>query len=242
MNFTAAIQPNPSMAGQIRFTQAIGNVQQVNGSQDVSENNSAPPNPTTSLPGTSPTDPSNPSKNNSKDESQEPSEQQSSSGGSPDDVALTEREMKIVLELKQTDTKVRQHEMAHIAAGGQYITSGATFQFKKGPDGVSYVVGGEVSIDTSEITGDPRATVAKMKQIQSAALAPADPSAQDRKVAAQASSLAVKALSDLMIQKTKQQASNQEDQAFGDKKIAAGAYSKIEEVPEETGTHLDIAA
>ena len=49
-----------------------------------------------------------------------------------------------------------------------------------------YAVGGEVTIDTSPVKGDPQATVAKMEVVIRAALAPADPSGQDRSVAAQA--------------------------------------------------------
>ncbi len=38
----------------------------------------------------------------------------------------------------------------------------------------------------SEVANDPQATIAKMQQVQRAALAPAEPSAQDRQVAARA--------------------------------------------------------
>ena len=92
------------------------------------------------------------------------------------DQTLTQAELRLVNELKQTDREVKQHEMAHIAAGGRYITSGANFTYKRGPDGQNYAVGGEVSIDTSPVPGDPQATIDKMRQIRSAALAPATPS------------------------------------------------------------------
>ena len=59
--------------------------------------------------------------------------------------------------------------MAHITAGGRYITSGANFTYKRGPDGRSYAVGGEISIDTAPIPGDPQATIQKMRQVKSAA-------------------------------------------------------------------------
>jgi len=74
---------------------------------------------------------------------------------------LTRAEIQLLDELKQIDTKVRRHEMAHIAAGGRYITSGANFTYKRGPDGRNYAVGGEVSIDTSPVPGDPQATIQK---------------------------------------------------------------------------------
>lgn len=91
--------------------------------------------------------------------------------------------------LKNRDREVRAHELAHVSVGGQYVTSGAQFSYQKGPDGVLYAVGGEVSIDTSAVPGDPRATLLKAQVVARAALAPATPSAQDRGVASQATSL-----------------------------------------------------
>lgn len=89
-------------------------------------------------------------------------------------------------QLKAIDRRVRAHEQAHLAAAGQYARGGASFEFQKGPDGKNYAVGGEVSIDVSAVSGDPEATIRKMQAVQQAALAPADPSSQDRSVAAQA--------------------------------------------------------
>jgi hypothetical protein len=98
-----------------------------------------------------------------------------------------------VQKLTQRDREVRAHEQAHIAAGGRYVVSGANYSFQRGPDGKLYAVGGEVSIDTSEVPGDPEATIRKMRQIRAAALAPADPSAQDRAVAAKAGQIEAEA-------------------------------------------------
>jgi hypothetical protein len=86
--------------------------------------------------------------------------------------------------LKQIDQKVRAHEAAHQAAGGQY-TGSASYQYTIGPDGKAYAVGGEVSIDASA-ERDPQATIRKMEVVRAAAMAPADPSSQDYAVAAQA--------------------------------------------------------
>jgi hypothetical protein len=102
-------------------------------------------------------------------------------------IGLSDEDQKKVKELEKRDQTVRTHEAAHIAAGGQYVKGGATYQYQKGPDGKMYAVGGEVSIDTSPVKGDPQATVAKMETIKAAALATADPSGQDRAVAAEAS-------------------------------------------------------
>jgi len=58
--------------------------------------------------------------------------------------------------------------------------------YERGPDGAQYAVGGEVPIDVSPVAGDPQATIEKMRVVRSAAMAPAQPSSQDRAVAAQA--------------------------------------------------------
>lgn len=120
---------------------------------------------------------------------------------------LTQEEKLLVAELENVDTEVRAHEMAHIAAGGEYITSGATFSYQQGPDGKSYAVGGEVSIDTSSEPGDPEATLQKMRQVRAAALAPAQPSSQDLKVASNAASQATKAMAEITQVTAEEQAS-----------------------------------
>jgi hypothetical protein len=60
-----------------------------------------------------------------------------------------------------------------------------------------YAVSGEVSIDVSPVNGNPQATIAKMATVRSAALAPADPSGQDRAVAASATAEEIKARQEL---------------------------------------------
>ncbi len=100
---------------------------------------------------------------------------------------LNEDEKKQLDELKQRDQEVRRHEQAHKAAAGQHAQGGPTYSYQKGPDGRQYAVGGEVQIDTSPVPDDPQATIQKMQAVRQAALAPAEPSSQDRSVAAQAS-------------------------------------------------------
>ncbi len=107
-----------------------------------------------------------------------------------------QQEEKAVQDLKKRDAEVRTHEQAHKTAGGQYAGSPA-FEMTKGPDGQSYATGGHVNIDVSAIPDDPQATLNKMMQIKSAALAPAEPSAQDLKVAAKADMVAAAARSEL---------------------------------------------
>ena len=95
--------------------------------------------------------------------------------------------------LRQRDREVRTHEMAHVLAGGPYVIGGPHYIFVVGPDGKLYAVGGEVKIDLSPVPNDPDATIRKAETIKRAALAPANPSAQDRAVAAKAEQMAMKA-------------------------------------------------
>ncbi len=99
---------------------------------------------------------------------------------------LTEKEKALVEQLKKIDAEVREHEQSHKAAAGSYANGSAIYKYKVGPDGRRYAIAGEVHIDTSPIRGNPEATIAKMRRIRQAASAPAEPSTQDSRVAAQA--------------------------------------------------------
>lgn len=111
---------------------------------------------------------------------------------------LSAEEQAEVQKLKQRDTEVRAHEQAHLSAAGGIATSGASFSFQRGPNGQRYAIGGEVQIDSSPVAGDPAATIRKADIIKRAALAPAAPSSQDQKVAAQATATAAKARAELL--------------------------------------------
>lgn len=117
---------------------------------------------------------------------------------------LTEAELHQLQELKARDREVRAHEQAHIAAGGALVRGGAQYSYQLGPDGRRYAVGGEVSIGTANVPGDPEKTARNAEQIQRAALAPANPSAQDRAVAAQAAATAASARSEAAAQQREQ--------------------------------------
>lgn len=95
------------------------------------------------------------------------------------------QEQRVIDQLKSRDREVRAHEQAHAAVGGS-LAGAPSYDYQTGPDGKKYAVGGEVSIDVSK-TNDPEQTIQKMQTVRAAALAPAEPSSQDRKVAAQAS-------------------------------------------------------
>ena len=109
---------------------------------------------------------------------------------------MTEAEQKEIQDLKQTDREVRQHEAAHTKAAGG-LAGPVQYDYTTGPDGNRYAVGGEVSIDVSKVPNDPEATIQKADRIRRAALAPANPSGQDRAVAASASKMAAAARSEL---------------------------------------------
>ena len=105
---------------------------------------------------------------------------------------LSTADLKVVSELKARDQVVRAHEAAHLAAGAGIVTRGASYTYQTGPDGQRYAIGGEVGISTSP-GRTPEETLAKAEQIRAAALAPADPSGQDLRVAAQAAQMAAEA-------------------------------------------------
>ncbi len=124
-----------------------------------------------------------------------PSSESSSSAGS--ESRLSDAEKKQIQELRARDREVRAHEQAHAAAAGALAKGAPAYEYQKGPDGQLYAVGGHVSIDTSAVSGDPKATLDKAGKIQRAALAPSQPSQQDRAVAAQAAALASQARAEL---------------------------------------------
>jgi hypothetical protein len=125
---------------------------------------------------------------------------------------LSADEQRQVAELAQTDRKVRQHEQMHIAAGRDLITSGPTYSYETGPDGQRYAVGGEVGIDTSEAS-TPEETAQKATRIRAAALAPPDPSAQDRHVAALAGQMQAEALQEIARQRQEEARENLQETA-----------------------------
>ncbi|GAC17947.1 putative metalloprotease CJM1_0395 family protein [Paraglaciecola arctica] len=100
-------------------------------------------------------------------------------------------EQQQLAELKQRDLEIRAHEQAHASLGGQYASS-PQYEYERGPDGKRYAVGGEVSIDISEAS-TPEETIRKAQQVKAAALAPAEPSAQDLRVAIEATQLTIEA-------------------------------------------------
>ncbi|MDO6425450.1 putative metalloprotease CJM1_0395 family protein [Thalassotalea sp. 1_MG-2023] len=126
-----------------------------------------------------------------------PDNQQASSDDGADNASEPDfADQQLIRELQNRDKEVRSHEQAHATAGGAY-TGAPSYSFEVGPDGKKYAVEGEVSVDLSPIKGDPQATIAKLQKVYNAALAPANPSIQDSRVANKAAQLIAQAQSEL---------------------------------------------
>lgn len=172
---------------------------------------------------------------------------------------LSESEQREVEELQRRDAEVRAHEQAHKSAGGHHAGA-ISLSFKTGPDGRKYAVGGEVPVDISPVKGDPEATIQKMQTIQRAALAPAEPSSADRRVAARAAQYANEARVELAAEAKeapkkpggKDKESSEANQANGDDGgvdgvrsedgVAGAPSSPPESSPSEGGRPTDAEA
>lgn len=155
--------------------------------------------------------------------------------------ARQEQEQQEIRKLAARDREVRSHEQAHAAVGGKYAGS-PVYEFVRGPDGVSYAVGGEVSIDTSPIPGDPEATIAKAQQIRRAANAPAEPSPQDRRVAAEASLMEADARAELRQERVIESERAREEKAerAEEKKAEAARKEKDDEAQQVANERAEL--
>jgi len=130
----------------------------------------------------------------------EQEEKQESGQQSEQEQQQQQAEQREIRELQARDQEVRAHEQAHAIVGGRYA-SAPSYDYQQGPDGKRYAVGGEVQIDLAPVPGDPAATVQKMQQVKAAALAPAEPSAADRSIAAEAGQRLLQAQAELIAEK-----------------------------------------
>jgi hypothetical protein len=103
-----------------------------------------------------------------------------------------------------------------------------------------------VSIDTSTVKGNPQATIRKMQTVRGAALAPADPSGQDRRVAATASAKESKARQELSRQQSEERAEKKgaAEQGRGIHISSRSGYNRIGAMKPapEPPPQMDIAA
>ncbi|MEK4228250.1 putative metalloprotease CJM1_0395 family protein [Solibacillus sp. FSL H8-0538] len=127
-------------------------------------------------------------------EAKEQSAQELAGNDKQQQLELLEVKKEIQL-LKQTEQNVIAHEQAHKAAGGG-VTGAISYSHTTGPDEQRYIVAGEVSIDVpSRSTTDE--TIAILEKVKQAALAPAQPSPQDLRVAASAAAQILQTKSEL---------------------------------------------
>lgn len=145
--------------------------------------------------------------------------------------ALSAEDLRLIQKLAQRDREVRAHEAAHLGAAGGFARSGASFTFQRGPNGVNYAIGGEVSLDTS-VPSDPKAALAKAETIRRAALAPAQPSSQDRVVAGQAAQVAVQARADISSERSEEAAEVLEQRG----EEGEGTTESAQQTTEESGS------
>lgn len=140
--------------------------------------------------------------------------------------ALTPEQQRQVQQLKETDRKVRAHEQAHVSVGADLVRGGATFSYQTGPDDQRYAVSGEVSIDASP-GRTPAETIPKAQHIRAAALAPADPSTQDRSVAAKASLMEANARIELAAQQQEDSGKTSSASEKGSEQSATRLYQAV---------------
>lgn len=150
---------------------------------------------------------------------------------------LSEADQQVVAKLKVRDRNVRAHELAHIAAGAGVVTSGASYSYQTGPDGKRYAIGGEVGIDASPAR-TPQDTLRKAGKIRAAALAPVDPSAQDRSIAAKAEGMATEARMEISAAATQNAVGNTEGSALS-ANSASSAYAVVMAGGRSSGGRVD---
>ncbi len=176
------------------------------------------------------------------EETDEAKKSEQSDGGKPDSESkkasgpgreLSQAEQEQVNRLRARDAEVAAHENAHVAAAGPYARGGANYSYQTGPDGKRYRVGGHVNIDISE-ERDPRATIQKAQVIYRAALAPAEPSNQDRSVASAAKQMEARAREQL--------ANEEKSNSMSNTKQALDAYEKTSKAKAQFTSGFSLAA
>lgn len=138
----------------------------------------------------------------SKDKENTSDKSDSAQKPSQNEQKLTPAQEQEIAKLKARDAEVKAHEQAHIAASAGLSVSTPSYSYQTGPDGVKYAVGGEIGISFVQ-SKDPEENIANAQTMKAAALAPADPSAQD---------LAVARNADQIIQEAREQLKEQRDE------------------------------
>lgn len=103
-------------------------------------------------------------------------------GSNLDGQGRTAREQSLLADLARIDKGVHEHEMQHYLLAQPYARPPEYF-YVIGPDGRRYAVSGLTPFDVTPIPGDNDATIRKLEALVRAAMAPRDPSNEDRRVA-----------------------------------------------------------
>jgi len=156
--------------------------------------------------------------------------------------AQVQAEQRMLGLLRSRDREVRSHESAHASAGGNLVVSGPSFTYQKGPDGLSYAIGGEVQLDVSPVVNNPEATLKKSEQIRRAALAPADPSSQDLRVASSASQLASRARVDIATLRREETQLEEQEKALAAEQNNEEATDKAASNSDSSSVTNDVSA
>lgn len=174
-------------------------------------------------------------------------EDQSAGKEGAEDQQQQQAQQREVRELSKRDREVRAHEQAHASVGGQYAAA-PTYQYETGPDGRRYAVGGEVSIDISD-EPTPEQTLRKMQQVKAAALAPAEPSPQDLRVASEATQKAFDAQTEINEQRSEELTKARSNQNVTDTSTIQPEVPTLDEIvdgidvsPPERSLDKDVAA
>ncbi|HED0619267.1 TPA: hypothetical protein R4K79_001381 [Campylobacter jejuni] len=144
-------------------------------------------------------------------------------------VELSQKEVAQVRELQSIDRNVKAHEAAHQAAGGG-LAGAASFTYTRGPDNHDnqmYATAGEVPISMQK-GNTPEETIANARQIAAAAMAPADPSPQDYKVAANAAKMEFEARAEAMKLKAEEAKEKEEENKEKDDKNSENSLEKTD--------------
>ena len=120
---------------------------------------------------------------------------------------LSREDQQQVEHLKRRDAEVRAHEAAHAGAAAG-LGGSPSYSYQQGPDGRRYAIGGEVQVQLQR-GSTPEETIRNAQTVRSAAMAPAQPSGQDRGVAAAAAAMEAEARMEL--QKAKQETRGTDD-------------------------------
>lgn len=178
--------------------------------------------------------------NSEQQDSQQQAKQQEAKPKEAKQHQVEQQEQQQIQELKSRDQEVKTHEQAHAAIGGRYAGA-PSYSYERGPDGKQYAVAGEVQIDIAPIPGDPQATVQKMQQVRSAALAPAEPSSADRRIAAEALQRQMQAQAELVQQQAATATAASADDASRGAEQSAGTGQPFSEQQIQTDISYKIS-